>query len=98
VFGGEYPGGALYSASAWVASHEKEVQGLTNAILIRWHGFIRISPEDIMANMPPETVGKSKELYLAALKNAIRFESVEREVGDASRSRDVHRRSRRHVG
>src|SRR3981189_621119 len=26
VFGGEYPGGALYSTAAWVASHEKEVQ------------------------------------------------------------------------
>src|ERR1700751_3369003 len=33
VFGGEYPGGALYSTAAWVASHEKEAQGLTNAIL-----------------------------------------------------------------
>src|ERR1700742_4749181 len=33
TFGGEYPGGALYSTAAWVASHDKEVQGLTNAIL-----------------------------------------------------------------
>ena len=33
VFGGEYPGGALYSTTAWVASHEKEVQALTVAIL-----------------------------------------------------------------
>src|ERR1700732_1546748 len=33
VFGGEYPGGALYSTSAWVAGHEREVQALTNAIL-----------------------------------------------------------------
>src|SRR5215212_3348170 len=32
VFGGEYPGGALYSTNAWVASHEKDVQALTNAI------------------------------------------------------------------
>ena len=30
VFGGEYPGGALYSTAAWVNSHEKEVQALTN--------------------------------------------------------------------
>ncbi len=30
VFGGEYPGGALYSTAAWVGSHEKEVQALTN--------------------------------------------------------------------
>jgi len=33
VFGGEYPGGALYSTTAWVASHDKEVQALTNAIV-----------------------------------------------------------------
>ena len=33
VFGGEYPGGALYSTTAWIASHEKEAQALTNAIV-----------------------------------------------------------------
>src|SRR5947199_7069744 len=33
TFGGEYPGGALYSTTAWVTSHEKEVQALTNAIV-----------------------------------------------------------------
>src|SRR5215217_9078172 len=26
VFGGDYPGGALYSTTAWVTSHEKDVQ------------------------------------------------------------------------
>jgi NitT/TauT family transport system substrate-binding protein len=71
VFGGEYPGGALYSTTAWTASHEKEVQLLTNAILntLTWiHGH---SAEEIMAKMPPDMVGKNKELYLAALKNTI---------------------------
>jgi sulfonate transport system substrate-binding protein len=71
VFGGEYPGGALYSTSAWVAGHEREVQALTDAILstLAWiHGH---SAEEIMAKMPPEMVGKNKELYLAALKNTI---------------------------
>ena len=71
VFGGEYPGGALYSTSAWVASHEKEVQALTNAILNTLAWIHSHSPEDVMANMPPEAVGKNKELYLAALKNTI---------------------------
>src|SRR6201998_629489 len=33
MFGGEYPGGALYSTAAWVASHENAVQALTNAIV-----------------------------------------------------------------
>jgi NitT/TauT family transport system substrate-binding protein len=64
VFGGEYPGGALYSTAAWVASHEKEVQALTNAI----HAH---SAEEIMAKMPEEMVGKDKALYIAALKNTI---------------------------
>jgi NitT/TauT family transport system substrate-binding protein len=71
VFGGEYPGGALYSTTAWVASHEKEVQGLTNAIVNTLTWIHAHSPEDIMAKMPPETVGKNKELYLAALRNTI---------------------------
>jgi NitT/TauT family transport system substrate-binding protein len=71
VFGGEYPGGALYSTTAWVKSHEKEVQGLTNAIVNTLKWLHTHSPEDVMAKMPPETVGKNKELYLAALKNTI---------------------------
>src|SRR6201989_1764552 len=33
VFGGEYPRGSPYPPAAWVASHEKEVQALTNAIV-----------------------------------------------------------------
>ena len=63
--------GALYSTTAWVASHEKEVQGLTNAIVNTLAWIHAHSPEDIMAKMPPEIVGKNKELYLAALKNTI---------------------------
>jgi NitT/TauT family transport system substrate-binding protein len=71
TFGGEYPGGALYSTTAWVASHEKEVQALTNAIVSTLSWIHSHSPEEIMAKMPDETVGKNKELYLAALKNTI---------------------------
>jgi NitT/TauT family transport system substrate-binding protein len=71
VFGGEYPGGALYSTTAWISAHDKEVQALTNAILNTLAWIHAHSPEDIMAKMPPEMVGKNKELYLAALKNTI---------------------------
>ncbi|MGX9432279.1 MULTISPECIES: ABC transporter substrate-binding protein [Bradyrhizobium] len=71
VFGGEYPGGALYSTAAWVKSHEKEAQALTNAILATLAWIHSHSPEDIMAKMPDEIVGKNKALYLAALKNTI---------------------------
>ena len=71
TFGGEYPGGALYSTTAWVAGHDKEVQALTNAMLNTLAWIHSHSPEDIMAKMPPEMVGKNKELYLAALKNTM---------------------------
>src|SRR5258707_1404464 len=71
VFGGEYPGGALYSTTAWVNSHDKDAQALTNAIVNTLAWIHAHSPEDIMAKMPPEIVGKNKELYLAALKNTI---------------------------
>lgn len=71
TFGGEYPGGALYSTAAWVAGHEKETQALTNAILATLTWIHSHSAEEIMAKMPEETVGKNKDLYLAALKNTI---------------------------
>jgi NitT/TauT family transport system substrate-binding protein len=71
VFGGDYPGGALYTTTAWIASHEKEVQALTNAIVNTLKWIHAHSAEDIMAKMPPEIVGKDKALYLAALKNTI---------------------------
>jgi NitT/TauT family transport system substrate-binding protein len=76
VFGGEYPGGALYSTTAWIASHEKEAQALTNAIVNTLNWIHSHSAEDIMAKMPPEIVGKNKELYLAALKNTIPMYSL----------------------
>lgn len=71
VFGGEYPGGALYTTVAWIKSHEKEVQALTTAIVNTLNWIHSHSPEEIMAKMPEEIVGKNKELYLAALKNTI---------------------------
>jgi NitT/TauT family transport system substrate-binding protein len=71
VFGGDYPGGSLYSTTAWIAAHEKEVQALTNAIVNTLKWIHSHSPEDIMAKMPAELVGKDKALYLAALKNTI---------------------------
>ena len=71
VFGGDYPGGALYTTTAWIASHEKEVQALTNAIVNTLKWIHSHSAEEIMAKMPPEIVGKDKALYLAALKNTI---------------------------
>src|SRR5882757_6230347 len=63
VFGGEYPGGALYSTAAWVASHDKEVQALTNAMLNTLAWIHSHTPEEVMEKMPPEVVGKDKELY-----------------------------------
>src|SRR3954465_15111607 len=71
VFGGEYPGGSLYATTAWVAAHEKDVQALANAMVNTLKWIPSHSPEDIMAKMPAELVGKDKALYLAALKNTI---------------------------
>ena len=71
VFGGEYPGGALYTTAAWIKSHEKEAQALTQAILNTLDWIHSHTPEEIMAKMPEGLVGKNRELYLAALKNTI---------------------------
>ena len=71
VFGGEYPGGALYTRSDWIARHEKETQALTYAILATLTWIHSHTPEEIMAKMPEDLVGPDKALYLAALKNTI---------------------------
>src|SRR6476659_6815251 len=71
VFGGEYPGGALYTKSGWIAAHPKETQALTNAIVATLKWIHSHTPEEIMAKMPEGLVGADKALYLAALKNTI---------------------------
>jgi NitT/TauT family transport system substrate-binding protein len=71
VFGGEYPGGALYTRVDWIAKHEKETQALTNALVATLKWIHSHTPEEILAKMPDELVGPDKQLYLAALKNTI---------------------------
>ena len=71
VFGGEYPGGALYTKASWIAAHPKETQALTNAIVATLKWVHSHTPEEIMAKMPENLVGPDKTLYLAALKNTI---------------------------
>src|SRR5437899_12984613 len=63
VFGGEYPGGSLYSTAAWINSHEKEVQALTTAIVNTLNWIHAHSPEEIMAKLHDEIVGNNKALY-----------------------------------
>jgi len=71
VFGGEYPGGALYTKSDWIARHPKETQALANALVATLKWIHSHSPEEVMAKMPADFVGANKDLYLAALKNTI---------------------------
>ena len=71
VFGGEYPGGALYTRADWIATHEKEVQALTNAIIATLKWIHSHTPEEIADKMPENLVGKDKALYVAALKNTL---------------------------
>jgi NitT/TauT family transport system substrate-binding protein len=71
VFGGEYPGGALYTRADWIAAHPKETQALTQAMLNTLKWIHTHTPEEIMAKMPDEYVGADKALYLAALKNTL---------------------------
>jgi len=71
VFGGEYPGGALYTKEDWIAGHEKEVQAMTNAIVATLKWIHSHTPEEIADKMPPEYVGKDKAGYIAALKNTL---------------------------
>jgi NitT/TauT family transport system substrate-binding protein len=71
VFGGAYPGGALYTRADWIAKHEKETQALATALVATLKWIHSHTPEEIMAKMPDELTGQDKALYLAALKNTI---------------------------
>ena len=71
VFGGEYPGGALYTKAEWIAAHAKEVQAMTNAIVSTLKWIHSHTPEEIADKMPAEYVGKDKALYVAALRNTL---------------------------
>src|SRR5690242_1424018 len=71
VFGGEYPGGALYTKAEWVAAHPKEVQGMTTAIVNTLKWIHTHTPEEIADKMPANLVGKDKALYVSALKNTL---------------------------
>jgi NitT/TauT family transport system substrate-binding protein len=71
VFGGEYPGGALYAQADWIKAHEKEVQAMTNAIVSTLKWIHSHTAEEIAEKMPPELVGKDKPGYIAALKNTM---------------------------
>jgi NitT/TauT family transport system substrate-binding protein len=77
VFGGDYPGGALYTRTDWIAKHEKETQALTTAIVNTLKWIHSHTPEEIMAKMPENLVGPDKALYLAALKNTIPMYSTD---------------------
>ena len=77
VFGGDYPGGALYAKADWIAKHEKETQALTVAIVNTLKWIHSHTPEEVMAKMPENLVGPDKALYLAALKNTIPMYSLD---------------------
>ena len=71
LFGGDYPAGALYTRSDWIAKHETETQALASAIVATLKWIRQHSAEEIMAKMPPDMVGPDKALYLAALTKTI---------------------------
>jgi len=71
VFGGDYPGGALYTRPEWMAAHPDETQALTNAMVATLDWIHSHSAEEIMAKMPENLVGPDKDAYLAALKNTL---------------------------
>src|SRR5476651_636049 len=71
VFGGDYPGGALYSKADWIEKHPKETQALTTAIVNTLTWIHSHTAEEVMAKMPENLVGPDKAGYLSALKNTI---------------------------
>ena len=71
VFGGDYPGGALYTKASWIEEHPEEAQAMASAVVSTLKWIQSHTPEEIMEQMPAEMVGNDKEAYLAALKNTL---------------------------
>ncbi len=71
VFGGEYPGGALYTKADWIEKNPKAAQAMATAIVRTLKWIHSKTPEEIMARVPENYVGADKALYLAALKNTL---------------------------
>jgi len=71
VFGGDYPGGALYTKTTWIDAHPEEAQALASAVVATLNWIHSHTPEEIMEQMPAEMVGNDKAAYLAALKNTL---------------------------
>ena len=76
IFGGEYPGGSLYTRADWIQKNEATVQKLTNAVIATLKWIHSHTPEEVMAKMPEDLVGPDKGLYLAALKNTLAMYST----------------------
>jgi NitT/TauT family transport system substrate-binding protein len=70
VFGGQYPGGALYTKADWIAAHPKEAQAMATGIVSALKWIHSHSADEITAKMPPEFT-KNKDLYIQALKNTM---------------------------
>ncbi len=77
VFGGEYPGGALYTRADWIETNPKIAQAMTGAIVATLKWIHSNTPEQIMARVPAQYVGADKALYLAALKNTLPMFSMD---------------------
>lgn len=71
VFGGDYPGGAIYTKATWIDAHPEEAQALASAVVATLKWIHSHTPEEIMEQMPAEMVGNDKAAYLAALKNTL---------------------------
>src|SRR5262249_22704405 len=78
---GEYPDGAAETRNDWIAKHAQQTQALTHAIVAALKWIRSHSAEEIMDKMQPDLVGTDKELYLAALKNAIQMYSTTGPMG-----------------
>jgi NitT/TauT family transport system substrate-binding protein len=71
VFGGDYPGGSLYTRPEWMEAHPEETQAMTNAMVATLAWIHSHTPEEIADKMPANLVGPDKAAYLAALKNTL---------------------------
>lgn len=67
VLGGLYPAACLYMRSSWIDGHQRQVQGLVNA-LVRALVYIRTkSAEDIASAMPTQYHAGDRALYVNAI-------------------------------
>jgi NitT/TauT family transport system substrate-binding protein len=91
VFGADYPESSIYTTQAYVAKNPRTVQAVADAIVRAERWIAKATPQQVVANVPPEYLVDNKDLYAKAFESSRRCISTDGVITDegARTVRDV---------